>query len=99
MTAVFIKALDGVRWCRLTTVGIANHGTACLLGHIPTDDPILLSADPPIEERCNACSRDLEAKKARVPTVDLMPRTWTGEVADLEVDAGLAIPREITVEW
>jgi hypothetical protein len=100
MTApVWIRAAIGLEWHRLTVIGIEHHGVTCALGAVPTDEPALISTDPPADEpRCVGCDRDLEIKRARVPTVDLRPRTWTGDVADIEV-ADVAIPRAITVEW
>lgn len=105
MTApVFIRSVYSTRWCRLTVVGAEHHGTACISGAILVDDPIMLSSGPPDDEICGACKRDLVAKKARVPTVDLRPRVWTGEVADLEVDLAIDVERPTvartqTGEW
>jgi hypothetical protein len=95
---IYIRALDGTQWHRLSVVGSEHHGTGCLLGSIDVRDPVMLSTDPPADEICGGCRRDLEGKRARVPTVDIRPRTWTGEVAEIEV-ADTAIPRAITVEW
>ncbi len=98
MTPIWIRAATGREWHRLTVVGEAYHGTACALGAVPTDEPVLMSADPPADEpKCRGCDRDLEIKRARVPTVDLRPRVWTGEMADLEVAP--AIARATTREW
>lgn len=99
MTApVWIRAATGLEWHRLTTVGQEHHGVACVLGAVPTDEPVLLSSDPPPDEpRCIGCARDLATRQSRVPTLDLRPRVWTGDVAELEVD--MAIPRAPTGEW
>ncbi len=98
MRAIWIRAHIGVEWHRLTIVGVDHHGTACALGSVPTDEPVLLSADPPTgEPKCRGCERDLEVKRSRVPTADLRPRVWTGEVVDVEVAP--ALPRTATREW
>jgi hypothetical protein len=79
VTAVWIRAAIGLEWHRLTVVGQEHHGVACVLGAVPTDEPVLLSSEPPDHEpRCIGCDRDLRTKQSRVPTVDLRPRTRDG---------------------
>lgn len=98
MTAVYIRAATAERWCRLTTVGLDHHGTACVLGAIPVDVPIEMRLVLPEGDKlCIGCERDREARLQRAPTIDLRPRTRDGVPIAIEDD--LAIPRAPTGDW
>lgn len=95
--AVWIRAATGLEWHRLTVVGQEHHGVACVLGAVPTDEPVLLSSTPPADEpRCRGCDRDRIERIRRAPTIDLRPRTRDGVPLEVEDPA---IARAPTGEW
>lgn len=84
MTPVFIRPIGYERFCRLLTVGVTRHVTACRAS-IAADEPVILTATvPPIDLFCGACRFDLHERPV---TIDLRPHVREiGMVADLEVE-------------
>lgn len=90
MTApVFVQPVGYPRWCRLLTIGVVRHVTACLAS-IPADELVLLTAtEPPGDLLCSACGADLAVRRQRARTRDLGPAVVElGTAADLRIDEG-----------
>lgn len=88
MTApIFCQPPGHPRWCRLLTIGVVRHVTACR-APISADEPLLLTAtEPPLDLLCSACGADLAARRQRTPTRDLGPAACElGIAAEIDVE-------------
>lgn len=89
---VFIQALGDTRWCRLLTVGVVSHVTACR-ARIAADRPVLLtSTAPPAPLLCAACGADLAARGRRSASAPGPSVEVVGVTAELAVEAETAAP-------
>ena len=100
MNEVWIRLATETRYHVLLTIGVVRHVTSCRQT-LPADEPVVITAtEPPRVLACPACKRDLDAKRARVPTIDLRPSVReVGAFAELDVDATVIAPRTLTEEW
>lgn len=86
MTApVFVRPVGYPNWCRLLTVGVASHVTACLARIDATERLYLTATEPPLELLCGACGPDLEVRQQR-GDAELGPSVGVlGNRAEIEV--------------
>jgi hypothetical protein len=83
-SAVYIRTATGRLYCRLITIGVVYHVTACR-DRIPFDVPIVITpSERPAEIAIPGCLRDLVASK---PTRDLRPSVRV-----------LGVPVEVEIE-
>lgn len=88
MTAVYIRPVGYDRYCRLLTIGVVHHVTACGAKIDATDAVILTATRPSPELGCSVCRADADLKRARCATIDLRPGVREVRLtADLTVDA------------
>lgn len=84
---VFVLVVGYPRWCRLLTIGVSRHVTACRATIDATESVTLTATVPPGDLLCSACGADLEVRRQRATTRDLGPAVIElGTAADLRID-------------
>lgn len=73
MTIVWIRPFGYPGWCRLLTIGDAQHVTGCLDTVSATEHLELTTREPEESEACPACWRDLQTRRRNRDTRDLRP--------------------------